>query len=116
MSIARTVPCNGCVLCCERDTIYIHPELGDDSALYETKIMKGKVVLKHKSNGDCIYLTKSGCSIYERRPAICKEYSCALFVQKTPNKVLRKLVAQGVANKHVVKRGKELLRRGYRPG
>jgi Fe-S-cluster containining protein len=30
---------------------------------------------KHE-NGDCYYLTPTGCSIWSSRPSACREYSC----------------------------------------
>ena len=33
--------------------------------------------LAQRPNGDCIYLDSlRGCSIYERRPAVCRAFSC----------------------------------------
>lgn len=84
--IDRTiVPCNGCVACCKRDLLILHPELGDDPNQYETVStthpLTGKSVaaLKHKPEGGCIYLGENGCTIWERAPAICREFDCRRF-------------------------------------
>jgi len=33
-------------------------------------------VLPRQPNGDCIFLDKRQCSIYEQRPVACREYVC----------------------------------------
>jgi Fe-S-cluster containining protein len=35
--------------------------------------------LKHKKNGECIYLARGGCSIRERRPIMCRVFDCRGF-------------------------------------
>lgn len=73
----RNVPCGTCTACCQGDAIFMHPECGDDPSQYETEMYEGRVILKHKPNGDCIYLDRAkGCTIHERRPAICRELDC----------------------------------------
>lgn len=68
------------------------------------------------ARGDCVYLKRGqGCSIYENRPAVCREFDCAGLVMRANREDLRRLVRNGNLDKAVVKRGKELLRRGYRP-
>jgi Fe-S-cluster containining protein len=37
------------------------------------------VALAVRENRDCIYLEEAGCTIYERRPAICRAYDCRGF-------------------------------------
>jgi Fe-S-cluster containining protein len=32
--------------------------------------------LAKRENGDCYYLTPTGCSIWSSRPSACREYSC----------------------------------------
>lgn len=32
--------------------------------------------LKHRKNGDCIYLGRDGCTIRERRPHLCRIFDC----------------------------------------
>lgn len=54
----------------------MHPENGDNVLDYDTQIVEGRLALKWKDNGDCIYLGEKGCTIWPRRPAVCKEFDC----------------------------------------
>lgn len=79
----RIVPCNGCTECCKGDAIYMHPECGDDARRYKTEVCQesGRTMLAHKPNGDCVYLDrKTGCTIWERRPVVCREMDCVIFL------------------------------------
>ena len=111
------VPCNGCRACCLNDALILHPEMGDDPEQYGTDEIvnpltgKPALKLKNKPNGECVYLGKTGCTIYDRRPAICAEFDCAEFVRRTGKKVIALMLRRGLASKTVVKRGKELLAR-----
>lgn len=105
-TVTQFVNCNGCVACCVNDAIILHPECGDDPANYEhvidvTHPFTGKPakMLDHKPNGDCIYLGDTGCTIYSKRPAICREYSCtSQFLSMTRNE-RRLLIKKGVMSK-----------------
>ena len=111
----RLLPCDGCHLCCKGDLILIHPELGDDATTYKTRMIRpGVIVLEHKKNRDCIYLdmdSETGCTIYERRPGICREFSCVDFIKKFNKTELRELREKGMIGKKVIQRGKELRRK-----
>lgn len=92
------VPCSGCTACCRNgELVAVFEEEGDDVASYltrtiqlggdETGTIDGRAinggmtitVLEHKPNGDCIYLGEGGCTIYDRRPAVCRKFDCRLF-------------------------------------
>jgi Fe-S-cluster containining protein len=110
------VPCNGCTLCCQRDLIPLIPELGDDPANYQTVVIDDHVVLARAENGDCVYLDrKLGCTIYDRRPGICRGFDCAAAFKSTPPARRALLIEQGKASPAVFERGRQLLRNGYRP-
>jgi hypothetical protein len=81
----RIVPCGNCTVCCQGNLIYLHPECGDDASLYKTEpASDGRTMLAHKPNGDCIYLDrKEGCTIYDRRPTICRELDCRMWLYFT---------------------------------
>ena len=62
-------------------------------------------MLDHKSNGDCIYLGDTGCTIHARRPQMCRELDCRILATQLNYTQARKLNVITVW-----KRGKELLR------
>jgi hypothetical protein len=110
------VPCNGCTLCCERDLIILHPELGDDLAAYETMAVhhpltgQPAVALRHKNGpagGGCVYLEPGiGCTIHGRAPVICREFDCRKLALKFRNKAdRRQAVAAGMMTKAVLQAG-----------
>ncbi len=118
--LPSSVPCNGCTACCRGDIITLHPEMGDDPSQYETREVeipgRGTVhVIIKNDDGNCVYLGRNGCTIHDRAPAICQEFDCAGLVLKAGNSGVREMLQRGVMSKEVAKRGKELLRRGYRP-
>lgn len=115
MTIFQTVsvPCGGCTACCKRELIVLHPEIGDDVSSYETDIAtnpltrKQVYVLKHKPNGDCIYLGDEGCTIHERAPAICREFDCRRFAKMAGNRSQRRKAS---ATNEVVRAGVERMK------
>ena len=72
-----TLQCGRCTACCKRELVPLME--GDDMSL-DAVLFQGMHVLRHKENGDCIYLGKRGCKIYDRRPQICKAFDCRKFV------------------------------------
>lgn len=101
-----TVPCNGCTLCCQGDTIRLLPE--DDPAQYKTEphwMDSTKLMLAHQRNMDCIYLDRAiGCTIHGNAPTICKEMDCRNIAQSYTWTQARKMVVI-----KVWRRGRELL-------
>lgn len=76
-AITGDVPCNGCTLCCLGDAIRILS--ADDPTRYQTvphEHFPGQLMLDHKANGECIYLTDSGCGIHGTKPTMCVEMDC----------------------------------------
>lgn len=68
--------------------------------------------LPQKPNGDCQFLDrKTGCTIYEKRPAICKAYDCAAQV------LAQKYRGFGTDKipKPILKAARKLLKGGYVP-
>ena len=75
------VKCGSCQACCKNALIVLFPDEGDDVSAYDTDKIdwpgKGEIpVLKHKENGDCAYLGKDGCTIYDMRPILCRAFDC----------------------------------------
>lgn len=107
------VPCNGCTACCRNDLLFLHPELGDIAASYQTQSAVNPITgreglaLKHKPEGGCIYLGEEGCTIHDRAPAICREFDCRRFyLGFTDRAERRRLVRQGFVSKDVLDAGR----------
>jgi Fe-S-cluster containining protein len=108
-----TVPCGSCRLCCSHEAIILDPRLGDLVTTYETRVvvnpLDGELAAQvlQKPNGDCIYLDETGCTIYERRPAICRVFDCRKFALKFDRPERRRL-SKEPHTKAVIQRGMEL--------
>ena len=104
----RHVNCNGCTACCEGDVIYIHPECGDDPDQYITEpVGDGRLTLARRPNGDCVYLDrKHGCTIWERRPIVCRELDCGELYRRLGLRVMRRLVKQKLISRKMFKAAK----------
>ena len=68
--------CGTCTACCRCGWVVLHPELGDDLSRYLYTQMDIGPVLLRKSSGACIYLDQDGCTIYEKRPTVCRAFDC----------------------------------------
>ena len=107
--LTRIVACGTCRLGCVQDAIVLHPECGDDPGQYETVEWLGCLILKHKPNGECVYLAPGGCSIYERRPAICREFDCADLINRHSRHTVQRMIANNIISRPVVKQARKLL-------
>lgn len=104
----RLVACGSCTSCCRGDAIFLHPECGDDTSRYETEKYRGRTILAHKDNGDCIYLDRDhGCTIHDRRPTICREMDCVVLLERLGEK---RLIAMGL--KRIAYAARRLRRNG----
>lgn len=81
------VPCKGCTACCRGHTsVALRQDLGDDPFNYgldklayeylHGPLQPPSVVLKRQTNGDCIFLVMGACTVYEKRPAVCRFFDC----------------------------------------
>jgi Fe-S-cluster containining protein len=108
---SRSVPCDGCTLCCRGDLIILHPDEGDRLSEYETEIVRNPVTtrydfaLKRHADGACVYLGEGGCTIYGRRPVICRSFDCRRVAQAA----LSARLAGRDFSPDVLQRGRELL-------
>jgi len=112
--INTTVPCNGCRQCCVNfPAIVLHPECGDDISAYETVEIPHPLtgnqshMLKHKDNGDCIYLGASGCEIYDNRSIICREFDCRKMYLRFTKSTREHMVRNKIADKQIFDAGKK---------
>lgn len=110
------VPCGTCTLCCYDDAIVILPH--EDASQYETvpHPQHDQVrMLKHKANGACWYLGDAGCTIYDKRPRLCREFDCRRLALGQTYTEARKRDRQGIAPIRVWRRGRELVNQGRAP-
>lgn len=71
------VPCNGCTRCCQGDAVRLLPD--DDPTQYETRphfLDASQLMLAHRADGACIYCGPLGCTLYARRPRMCRDMDC----------------------------------------
>lgn len=113
MADRSNVPCNGCTVCCRNELLFLHPEMGDNSADYETQPainpFTGRIglALKHR-NGNCVYLGPSGCTIHDRAPAICREFDCRKLLRSIGGRpAQRRAVKTGLITKEVFTAARE---------
>jgi Fe-S-cluster containining protein len=104
--------------CCKNDTILLHPEKGDILSLYDTTPvthpLTGELawMVSHKPNGDCVYLGEvegvGRCTIYHRRPAICRVFDCGRSYANMNRAERRRLVRDGLASPEVLEQGRKV--------
>lgn len=74
------VPCGTCTACCRgRTEVHILTDHGDrieDYDRLQVHLPTGRMMLSFKDNGDCAYLEDGKCSIYDKRPAVCRAFDC----------------------------------------
>lgn len=70
------VPCGTCVECCAC-LVLPSEKHGDDPSLYD---VDEDGVIKQTADGWCIYLRDGKCSIYDKRPYMCRVYDCRTMV------------------------------------
>lgn len=108
-----SVPCNGCRLCCINDMIVLHPEEGDDPASYETERIRHPLtgepalMLKHKPNGECIYLGASGCTIHDRAPLICRKFDCRKMYLRFSRAERKRMIRAGLLDRDKLDAGRD---------
>ncbi len=73
--------CDGCRACCLNEQAWIRPDMGDDPSLYETVTVGARILIAKKPGSKaCRYLGSSGCTIYERRPWVCRNFDCRKYM------------------------------------
>lgn len=71
------VDCGSCRACCHQTVRLIEGQ--DDPRDYD----QANGVLRQRPDGACIYLDdQTGCTIYERRPAMCRMFDCGAWYSK----------------------------------
>lgn len=110
------VPCGTCTACC-RSPVEIRPDCGDDPADYETAVYVDTsapngpaiVTLRLKPDGACYALKGGRCSIWEKRPYICRQFDCRKIFAMHTKAQRRDLVDKRYFHKSVIDAGKKRL-------
>lgn len=95
------IDCGKCSECCKGSAIYLFPELGDKIELYDTVeafnpfTNRMGVMLDHRADGACGYLTDKGCGIWALRPRLCRAYSCVEHYAKLGRPQKRQMKRDG---------------------
>lgn len=110
--VQADVPCAGCTACCRGEAVCLQP--GEDASQYETEEIDhplvGRVtVLKRKPDGSCCYLSGEGCTIYDRRPALCRAFDCRRFFLQHSRVDRRIGVKKGLLSAEVLEAGRARL-------
>ena len=89
----------------------LFPDEGDVVESYEHRVVdlpEGRgAILKKGSDGNCIYLGPSGCTIHDRAPKICRVFDCRRwFLSKSRNE-RRTMVKAGAADAAVFEAGRK---------
>jgi Fe-S-cluster containining protein len=107
------VPCNGCIECCRSgQALVLHPGKGDDVESYQVRKTahpdtgEPLFLLATKQNGECVYLGSSGCTIYDRRPLLCRSFDCRKHYLILPKQDRNNLVSLGLSAAAVFEAGK----------
>lgn len=112
-----TVKCDGCTECCRSGQgLVLHPEQGDDVNSYKHRVAGHRAggspvfVLATDDSGGCAYLGKRGCTIYERRPVLCRSFDCRKYYLMLPRADRDNLVRLKLSSRAVFNAGRARLK------
>ena len=111
------MPCNGCTECCSSNQgLFLHPEQGDEVGSYRHQVLRDQAtgnpvfLLATEANGQCVYLGASGCTIYDRRPLLCRSFDCRKHYLILPKQDRDNLVRLGLSSRAVFNAGRARLK------
>jgi hypothetical protein len=67
-------------------------------------------LLAAEANGQCVYLGATGCTIYDRRPLLCRSFDCREHYLILPRQDRDNLVKLGLSSRAVFNAGRARLR------
>jgi hypothetical protein len=91
--------------------LFLHPEQGDDVASYQVRVAADReghavFLLATTEAGACVYLGETGCTIYERRPLLCRSFDCRKHYLMLPRQDRDNLVRLGLSSRAVFHAGR----------
>ncbi len=109
------VPCASCTACCRgNQTVALLPVFGDDPARYPPSSLhrtmysgEERIALKVQANGDCVFLRKGKCVVYDHRPAVCRNFDCRRIVHTSTPDQRRQSVEGRVFSQEIIDAGME---------
>jgi hypothetical protein len=110
------VPCGGCTECCKSNQgLFLHPDQGDEVESYQHRVIEDRnensvFLLSTTPAGACVYLGPSGCTIYERRPLLCRSFDCRKHYLILPRQDRDNLVRLGLSSRAVFNAGRARVR------
>jgi Fe-S-cluster containining protein len=110
------VPCGSCTECCKSNQgLFLHPEQGDDVQSYQFQVRAdpatgNPVYLLATKDGACVYLSPAGCTIYQRRPLLCRTFDCRKHYLILPKQDRDNLVRLGLSSRVVFNAGRSRLK------
>ena len=111
-TLRSIVPCGSCTLCCKLWTP-LSRERGDKIEDYDVvlRLQDGKLkpYLNRKPNGDCVYLSESGCTIHDRAPVTCQEFDCRALFRAHDRRGRQLATKHGLVDKALFERGREFI-------
>jgi Fe-S-cluster containining protein len=112
-----TVNCDGCTECCRSGQgLVLHPEEGDDVDSYQHRVAGHRGdgsavhVLATDDKGWCVYLGPGGCTIYDRRPILCRTFDCRKHYLMLPREDRDNLVRLKFSSRAVFNAGRARLK------
>ena len=78
---AGPVPCGACKACCYYPGIPVDEKRNRRRLPYllTERNPDGELVLRQRPDGACIHLGEHGCTVYEHRPTVCRNFDCRAF-------------------------------------
>jgi Fe-S-cluster containining protein len=111
------VPCQTCTECCRSGQgLFLHPDRGDDVQSYRFQVLTDAAtgnetyLLATTPAGACVYLGPSGCTIYHRRPLLCRTFDCRKHYLILPRQDRDNLVKLGLSSRAVFNAGRARLK------
>lgn len=103
------VHCAGCTACCRgKQIVCLDEAWGDDPDLYAPEHLMytpydGKIslALKLRPNGDCFFLRKGKCTIYDKRPVVCRGFDCRRATLSFKEEEREEAIKRGVFSREV---------------
>ena len=78
------------MVCCRQQVVLLSEEDEPNMAAYDYREMGNLKVLNTKPNGDCAHLGTEGCTIYEKRPLVCRAYDCRMHFKSLAGRERRR--------------------------